>query len=127
MFDNNSNRDGRTAGSHFAKEVQMHVIRLTLIQLDQQLMNLRESGGDSVVEDILEKSRTSTFIRTAVEREIKRQDKGDQLFARVEATVEDVRTRDEADAVSSSPPKDSSKSFLTKFISASSRTRAGSP
>jgi hypothetical protein len=80
-----------------------------------------------VVEDIFEKSRASTFIRTAVEREIRRRDHGDKLFARVESSVQDVRTQDEADAVSSSPPKDSSRSFLTKFISASSRTRAGSP
>jgi hypothetical protein len=127
MIDSNSNRPSGAAGSNLSKNVQLHVIRLTLNQLDQQLTSMRESGGESVVEDIIDKSRTSTFIRTAVERELKRRDQGDQLFARVEGVAQALRTADEAKAALSSPPKGSSMSFLTSlFISASSRTRSGS-
>ena len=124
MIDNNSNRPSGAAGSNLSKDIQLHVIRLTLNQLDQQLMSMRESGGESIVEDIIDKSRTSTFIRTAVERELKRRDQGDQLLARVEGAIQALRTTDEAETVLLSPPKGSSKSFLTSlFISASSRIR----
>jgi hypothetical protein len=123
MIDDNSNRPSG-AGSNLSKDIQLHVIRLTLNQLDQQLMSMRESGGESIVEDIIDKSRTSTFIRTAVERELKRRDQGDQLLARVEGAIQALRTTDEAETVLLSPPKGSSKSFLTSlFISASSRIR----
>ena len=124
MIDNNSNRPSGAAGSNLSKDIQLHVIRLTLNQLDQQLMSMRESGGEGIVEDIIDKSRTSTFIRTAVERELKRRDQGDQLLARVEGAIQALRTTDEAETVLLSPPKGSSKSFLTSlFISASSRIR----
>ena len=124
MIDDNSNRPSGAAGSNLSKDIQLHVIRLTLNQLDQQLMSMRESGGESIVEDIIDKSRTSTFIRTAVERELKRRDQGDQLLARVEGAIQALRTTDEAETVLLSPPKGSSKSFLTSlFISASSRIR----
>ncbi len=92
MIDDNSNRRSRATGSSLSKSIQLHVIRLTLNQLDQQLMSMRESDGDSVVEDIIDKSRTSTFIRTVVERELKRRNQGDQLFARVDRMVQALRT-----------------------------------
>ena len=127
MIDDNSNRHSGATGSNLSKTVQLHVIRLTLNHLDQQLMSMRESDGESVVEDIIDKSRTSTFIRTAVERELKRRDQGDQLFARVEGVVQALRTADEGEAALSSSPKGSSKGFLTSlFSSASSRIRSGS-
>lgn len=127
MIDDHSNRHSGATGSNLSKIVQLHVIRLTLNQLDQQLMSMRESDGEGVVEDIIDKSRTSTFIRTAVERELKRRDQGDQLFARVEGVVQALRTADEGEAASSPSPKGSSKSFLTSlFSSASSRIRSGS-
>ncbi|MCP3466598.1 hypothetical protein [Bradyrhizobium sp. CCGUVB23] len=103
MIEDNSNRHSGANGSKLSKNVQLHVIRLTLNQLDQQLTSMRESDGESVVEDIIDKSRTSTFIRTVVERELKRRDEGDQLFARVEGVVKALRTADEA--ALSSPPK----------------------
>lgn len=127
MIDDHSNRHSGATGSNLSKIVQLHVIRLTLNQLDQQLMSMRESDGEGVVEDIIDKSRTSTFIRTAVERELKRRDQGDQLFARVEGVVQALRTADEGEVASSPSPKGSSKSFLTSlFSSASSRIRSGS-
>lgn len=117
MIDKHSNnRPSGAAGSNLSKDVQLHVIRLTLNQLDQQLISMRESGGESVVEDIIDKSRNSTFIRTAVERELKRREQEDQLFARVEGVVQALSTADEAKAVLSSPPKDPSKSLLTSLF-----------
>ncbi len=92
MIDDNSNRQSGDVGSKLSKKVQFHVIRLTLNHLDQQLMSMRESEDDSVVEDIIDKSRTSAFIRTVVERELKRRDQGDQLFARVDRMVQALRT-----------------------------------
>jgi hypothetical protein len=59
---------------------------------------MRESDGESVVEDIIDKNRNSTFIRTVVERELKRQDQGDQLFARVEGMAQALCTADEGKA-----------------------------
>ena len=127
MNEDNSNRRSGAIGSSLSKNVQLHVIRLTLNQLDQQLISMRESDGESVVEDIIDKSRTSTFIRTVVERELKRRDQEDQLLARVEGMVQALRTADEGKAVLSSPPNGSSRSFLTSlFISAASRIRSGS-
>ena len=126
-MDSNSDRPSGAAGSNLSKNVQLHVIRLTLNQLDQQLMSMRENGGESVVEYIIDKSRTSTFIQTAVERELKRRDQGDQLFARVEGVVQALRTADEPKAAVSSPSKGASKSFLASLlVSASSRIRPGS-
>ncbi len=92
MIDDNSNRQSGDVGSKLSKKVQFHVIRLTLNHLDQQLMSMRESEDDSVVEDIIDKSRTSAFIRTVVERELKRRDQKDQLFARVDQMVQALRT-----------------------------------
>ncbi len=128
MIGDNSNLHSGASDSSLSKNVQSHVIRLTLNHLDQQLMSMRESDGDSVVEDIIDKSRTSTFIRTVVERELKRRDQGDQLFARVEGMVQALRTAEgEGKAALSSHPKDASKRFLTSlFNSASSRIRSGS-
>ena len=98
MIDENSNRRSGAAGSNLSKSVQLHVIRLTLNQLDQQLTSMRESDGESVVEEIIDKSRTSTFVRTVVERELKRRDQGDQLFARVERMAQALRAADDDEA-----------------------------
>ena len=98
MIEDNRNRHSGANGSKLSKNVQLHVIRLTLNQLDQQLTSMRESDGESVIEDIIDKSRTSAFIRTVVERELKRRDQGDQLFARVEGVVQALRTADEGNA-----------------------------
>src|SRR5512139_3764033 len=95
MIDDNSNRQSGASGSSLSKNVQLQVIRLTLNHLDQQLMSMRESERESVVEDIIHKSRTNTFIRAVVERELKRRDQEDQLFARVERTVQALRTEDD--------------------------------
>ena len=94
MNEDNSNRRSGAIGSNLSKNVQLHVIRLTLNQLDQQLISMRESDGESVVEDIIDKSRTSTFIRTVVERELKRRDQGEQLFGRVKQMVQTLRAAD---------------------------------
>lgn len=127
MIDESGNRHSGATGSNLSKNVQLHVIRLTLNQLDQQLMSMRESDGESIVDDIIDKSRTSTFIRTAVERELKRRDQGDQLFARVEGMVQALRIADDREAALSSSSKGPSKSFLTSFFSsASSRMRSRS-
>ena len=95
MIDGNSNRESGASGSNLSKNVQLQVIRLTLNHLDQQLMSMGESERESVVEDIIHKSRTSTFIRAVVERELNRRDQEDQLFARVERTVQALRTADD--------------------------------
>jgi hypothetical protein len=55
---------------------------------------MRESDGESVLEAVIEKSRTSTFIREVVERELKRRDQGEQLFNRVEQMVQTLRAAD---------------------------------
>jgi hypothetical protein len=55
---------------------------------------MRESDGESVLEAVIEKSRTSTFIREVVGRELKRRDQGEQLFARVEQMVQTLRAAD---------------------------------
>jgi len=94
MIDENSSRRSGAVGSNLSKNVQLHVIRLTLNQLDQQLMTMREIDGESVVEEIIDKSRTSTFVRTVVERELKQRDQGDQLFARVERMAQALSAAD---------------------------------
>lgn len=116
IYKHSSNGPSGAAGSNLSKDVQLHVIRLTLNQLDQQLISMRESGGESVVEDIIDKSRNSTFIRTAVERELKRREQEDQLFARVEGVVQALSTADEAKAVLPSPSRGPSKSLLTSLF-----------
>jgi hypothetical protein len=55
---------------------------------------MRESDGESVLEAVIEKSRTSTFIREVVERELKRRDQEVQLFNRVEQMVQTLRAAD---------------------------------
>ena len=95
MIGDNSNHHSGASGSSLSKNVHSHVIRLTLNHLDQQLMSMRESERESVVEDIIHKSRTSTFIRAVVERELKRRDQEDQLFTRVERMVQALRTADD--------------------------------
>jgi hypothetical protein len=42
MIGEKSSRRSRAVGSNLSKNVQLHVIRLTLNQLDQQLMTMRE-------------------------------------------------------------------------------------
>jgi hypothetical protein len=107
MIDENSNRRSGAAGCNLSKNVQLHVIRLTLNQLDQQLMSMRESDGESVVEEIIDKSRTSTFVRTVVERELKRRDQGDQLFARVERMAQALSAADDDEAANPRATRDS--------------------
>jgi hypothetical protein len=94
MTDHNSNRAGGVSSSSVSRNVQLHILRLTLEHLDQQLKRMRESDGESVLEAIIEKSRTSTFIREVVERELKRRDQGERLFARVEQMVQTLRAAD---------------------------------
>ena len=94
MTDHNSNPPSGATGSSLSRDVQIHIIRLTLKRLDQQLESMRESEGESVVEAVIDKSRTSRFIREVVERELKRRDQGEQLFARVERVVQALRTAD---------------------------------
>ncbi len=96
MIDDNSNRQSGASGSNLSKNVQLQVIRLKLHPLDQQLMSMRVSERESVVEDIIHKSRTSTFIRALVECELKRRDQEDQLFTRVERMVQALRIADDA-------------------------------
>jgi len=85
------NRSGASSSS-VSRNVQLHILRLTLDHLDQQLRSIRESDGESVVEAVIEKSRTSTFIREVVERELKQRAEGEQLFARVEQMVQTIRS-----------------------------------
>ena len=94
MTDHNSSRVSGPASSSVSRNVQLHILRLTLDHLDQQLTRMRESDGESIVEAVVEKSRTSTFIREVVERELKRRDQGEQLFARVEQMVQTLRAAD---------------------------------
>ena len=94
MTDHNSSRASRASSSSVSRNVQLHILRLTLDHLDQQLTRIRESDGEGVVEAVIEKSRTSTFIREVVERELKRRDQGEQLFARVEQMVQTLRAAD---------------------------------
>ena len=89
-----SNRASGASSSSVSRNIQLHIIRLTLDHLDQQLERMRESDGESVLEAVIEKSRTSTFIREVVERELKRRDQGEQLFARVEQMVQTLRAAD---------------------------------
>jgi hypothetical protein len=84
MTDQNSNRANGAGSSSVSRNVQLHILRLTLDHLDEQLKRMRDSDGESVLEVVIEKSRTSTFIREVVECELKRRDQGEQLFARVE-------------------------------------------
>lgn len=94
MTDHSSNRAGGACSSSVSRNVQLHILRLTLDHLDQQLTRIRESDGESVVEAVIENSRTSTFIRKVVERELERRDQGEQLFARVEQMVQTLRAAD---------------------------------
>jgi hypothetical protein len=94
MTDQNSSRASGASSSSVSRNVQLHILRLTLDHLDQQLTRIQESDGESVVEAAIEKSRTSTFIREVVERELKRRDQGEQLFARVEQMVQTLRAAD---------------------------------
>ena len=89
-----SNRANGASSSGVSRKVQLHILRLTLDHLDQQLERMRESDGESVLEAVIEKSRTSTFIREVVERELKRRDQGEQLFNRVEQMVQTLRAAD---------------------------------
>ena len=95
MTDHKSNFPSAVAGSNFSRNVQLHVIRLTLKHLDQQLATMRESGDDSVVEAVIDKSRASTFIREVVERELKKRNEEQQLFARVERMAEALHAADD--------------------------------
>ncbi len=90
MTDHNSG----ASSSSVSRNVQLHILRLTLDHLDQQLKRMRDSDGESVLEAVIEKSRTSTFIREVVERELKRRDQGEQLFSRVEQMVQTLRVAD---------------------------------
>jgi hypothetical protein len=94
MTDHNSNRASGASSSSVSRNVQLHILRLTLDHLDEQLKRMRESDGESVLEAVIEKSRTSMFIREVVERELKRRDQGEQLFARVEQMVQTLRAAD---------------------------------
>ena len=94
MTDHNCNRVSGASSSSVSRNIQLHIIRLTLDHLDQQLRRMRESDGESVLEAVIEKSRTSTFIREVVERELKRRDQGEQLFNRVEQMVQTLRAAD---------------------------------
>jgi hypothetical protein len=89
-----NNRANGASSSSVSRNVQLHILRLTLDHLDQQLERMRESDGESVLEAVIEKSRTSTFIREVVERELKRRDQGEQLFNRVEQMVQTLRAAD---------------------------------
>jgi hypothetical protein len=94
MTDHNSSRASGASSSGVSRNVQLHILRLTLDHLDQQLTRIRESDGESVVDAVIERSRTSTFIRQVVERELKRRDQGEHLFARVERMVQTLRAAD---------------------------------
>ena len=50
MTDHNSSRLSGATGSGLSRNVQLHVIRLTLNHLDEQLKSMRESDGESCVE-----------------------------------------------------------------------------
>ena len=89
-----SNRASGASSCSVSRNIQLHILRLTLDHLDQQLKRMRESDGESVLEAVIEKSRTSTFIREVVERELKRRDQGEQLFNRVEQMVQTLCAAD---------------------------------
>ena len=98
MIDHNSNLPGGATRSSLSRNVQMHVIRLTLKQLDQQLESMRQSEGESAVEALMDRSRTSTFVREVVERELTRRKQEEQLFARVERMAQALRAADDDEA-----------------------------
>ena len=94
MTDHNGNRASGASSSSVSRNVQLHILGLTLDHLDQQLERMRDSNGESVLEVVIEKSRASTFIREVVERELKRRDQGEQLFGRVKQMVQTLRAAD---------------------------------
>ncbi|WP_157449965.1 hypothetical protein [Bradyrhizobium sp. ARR65] len=94
MTDHDSNRASGASSCSVSRNVQLSILRLTLDHLDPQLKRMRKSDGESVLEALIEKSRTSTFIREVVERQLKRREQGEQWFARVEQMVQTLRAAD---------------------------------
>ena len=94
MTDHNSNHASGAICSSLSRDVQMRVFYLTLKRLDQQLESMRESEGEGAVEAVIDKSRASAFVREVVERELKRREQEEQLFAHVERMAQALSTAD---------------------------------